>query len=192
MQSNKRAIARRANLCKPILVAALFSSAPLLVSPAARAQGNCKPVYDATDKLITVSSHGYQSETNPGKAGAQITNSEVIRTGGAIYISTKGKWKKSSMSLADMNAQEQENRKTAKNVSCKHLRDESVNGESSAVYSMHSETDDAKADGQVWISKSKGLLLREDEDLDVGDAGGKTHISIRYQYSNVQAPSVSR
>jgi hypothetical protein len=191
MQRHQRGIARRVNRCNPILVAALLCSAALVLSPAARAQSECKPVYDATDKLMTVPSHGYQTETNPAGKGAETTtNAEIIRTGGAIYITIKGKWKKSPMSLADMHAQEEENRKTAKNISCKHLRDESVNGQSAAVYTAHSETDDAKADSQVWISKSKGVLLRQDEDIDTGD-GDKTHISIRYEYGNVQAPTVS-
>lgn len=190
MPQYKRGIARYANLCERIFVAALLCSAALLISPAVRAQSDCKPVYDATDKLISVPSHAYQA-TNPGQAGSQATNSEVIRTAGAIYTNTKGKWKKSPMSLAQMHAQEEENKKTAKNISCKHLRDESVNGESTTVYSTHSETDDIKADAQVWISKSKGLILRQEEDLDLGDAGGKSHISIRYEYANVQAPAVS-
>lgn len=190
MQSNKRAIARRANLCKPIFVAILLSSAALLISPAARAQGDCKILRDATDKQTTVPSHAYVTETNPASPGSDASSVETISTGGAIYVTMKGKWEKSPMSMAAMHAQEEENWKTAKTISCKRLRDESVKGESATVYSMHSETDDAKADSQVWISKSKGLLLRQEEDVDLGD-GDKRHHSIRYEYTNVQAPAVS-
>jgi hypothetical protein len=109
---------------------------------------------------------------------------------GAIYITMKGKWEKSPMSAAAMRAQEEENWKTAKNVSCKYLRDESVNGQSAAVYSTHNENEDTKEDGQVWVSKSKGLLLRQEEDVEIG-YGDKRHHSIRYEYTNIQAPPVS-
>ena len=89
-----------------------------------------------------------------------------------------------------MRAQEEENWKNAKNVSCKYLRDESVKGESAAVYSTHNENEDTKEDGQVWVSKSKGLPLRQEEDVDIG-YGDKRHHSTRYEYTNVQAPAVS-
>jgi hypothetical protein len=114
----------------------------------------------------------------------------MITTGGAIYITMKGKWKKSPISAAAMQAQEDEDWKTAKDVSCKHLRDESVKGESAAVYSTHSEDQATKEDSQVWVSKSKGLLLRQEEDVDLGQ-GDKRHRSSRYEYTNVQAPAVS-
>lgn len=190
MQSNRRVIARRSNPCKSIFVAALLCSAAILLSPAARAQGDCKPVRDAIDKLTTVSSHAYETQSNPAQAGTGATNHEVIRTGDTIYVLMNGKWKKSPMSSADMRAQEEENWKNAKNVSCKHLRDESVKGESAAVYSTHNENEDSKEDGQIWVSKSKGLPLREEQEVDLG-SGDKHHMSIRYEYTNVQAPAVS-
>jgi hypothetical protein len=173
-----------------VLAAAWLCSAVLIISPAARAQDSCRPLYDASDKLLTGPSHAYQTESNPARPGSDVTNHEIIYTGGAIYVMMKGKWTKSPMSAAAMHAQEEENKKTAKNVSCKHLRDESVKGESAAVYSGHSETDDTKADTQTWISKSKGLLLRQEEDVDIG-GGDKRHFSIRFEYTNVQAPAVS-
>lgn len=190
MPWHKTPIARRANRRKSIFVAVLLYLAALLISPDARAQSDCKPVHDATDNLNTVPSHGYQTETNPARPGSDASSSEIIHTGGAIYVMMKGKWKKSPMSSADMRAQEEENWKTAKNVSCKYLRDESVNGQLAAVYKTHNENEDTKEDGQVWVSKSKGLVLREEEDVDIG-GGDKRHISTRYEYGNVQAPAVS-
>jgi hypothetical protein len=38
------------------------------------------------------------------------------------------------------------------------------------------------------VAKGSGLILRLEEDLDVGD-GDKRHISMRYDYTNVQAPA---
>jgi hypothetical protein len=190
MPWRKTSIARRANSGKSILVAALLSFVALLISPAARAQSDCKMVRDATDKLDTVPNHAYETETNPARPGEGATNHEVIHAGGTIYIMIKGKWKKSPISEAQMRAQEEENWKTAKNISCKYLRDESVNGQSAAVYKTHDENEDTKEDGQVWVSKSKGLLLRQEEDVDIG-YGDKRHHSTRYEYTNVQTPAVS-
>ena len=84
---------------------------------------------------------------------------------------------------------EQENRKNVKNASCRHVRDEIVNGEPAGVFSAQTETDDIKSDSLIWISKNKGLVLRQEEDLDAG--GDKSHVSARYEYSNVSAPNVS-
>jgi hypothetical protein len=75
-------------------------------------------------------------------------------------------------------------------MTCHYLRDESVNGETAAVYSTHSETEDIKSDGQIWISKDRGLPLRHELDIEAG--GSKNHHSARYQYGNVQPPRLGR
>ena len=68
------------------------------------------------------------------------------------------------------------------------MRDDPVNGESAALYTTHDDTAHGKSDNQIWVSKSKGLILRQEMDIDTGGANGKTHLSVRYEYSNVQAP----
>ncbi|MEO5558639.1 MAG: hypothetical protein ABIO49_02715 [Dokdonella sp.] len=77
----------------------------------------------------------------------------------------------------------------AKVYSCRYLRDETVNGEAAAVYAGHSETEDSQSDTQTWISASRGLPLLTELDIDLGDAGGKKHTSMRYDYSDVQSPA---
>ena len=89
------------------------------------------------------------------------------------------------MTVQQMLEQEKENREHG-TATCRYLREEVVGGEAAAVYSAHSENEDVKSDGQVWISK-KGLPLREELDIDIGDPS-KIHHSVRYEYSNVQAP----
>jgi hypothetical protein len=190
MPWHKRELAGCANLWNTVLAAALLCSAAFIISPAARAQSDCKTVHDAVGKLTTVPNHAYETETNPARPGNGATSHETIRTETTIYVMISGKWQKSPLTPAQMRAQEEENWKNAKNVSCKHVRDESVNGQSAAVYSTHNEDEDTKEDGQVWVSKSKGLPLREEQDVDLG-SGDKHHMSIRYEYSNVQAPAVS-
>ncbi len=189
MRSNLKAMFGARNVgTRAIATLALFCAA-LAFAPGAFAQGDCKMLYDATDKLYSAPNHAYSSQISGSKAAPVTRTQEAIQIDGVIYILMNGAWKKSPMTSAGMQAQIVENRKNAKNVSCKYSRDESVNGEAAAVYIAHSETDAGKADATIWISKSRGLILRQEEDLDMGDPD-KMHISIRYDYSGVKAPAV--
>ena len=115
------------------------------------------------------------------------TTSEQIYTSSAIFTNVMGKWHRSKMTPQEMQKQEQENIRNSK-TTCRYLRDEPVNGEMAALYSEQGETQGMKFDGQVWISKGKGVLLRTEEDMDIGEAG-KNHIAVRYEYSNVKPPA---
>jgi hypothetical protein len=77
------------------------------------------------------------------------------------------------------------------NATCRAVREESVNGEAATLYSMHDQNPDAKTDSEIWISKSRGVPLKLEMDMDVGGAGGKSHRTMRYEYMNVQAPPVA-
>jgi hypothetical protein len=68
------------------------------------------------------------------------------------------------------------------------VRNESVNGEAAAVYSMRRETDIANENGLIWISRTGGLALREEIDMDYGGSLEKMHLIARYEYSNVKPP----
>jgi hypothetical protein len=48
---------------------------------------------------------------------------------------------------------------------------------------MRRETENAKEDGQMWISKTTGGALRKEVDVDTGGAMGKSHLSARCEYS---------
>jgi outer membrane lipoprotein-sorting protein len=107
----------------------------------------------------------------------------LIYVAGATYTKSGGKWSPGLTSLQEMKELEQKNRQNNK-VTCRYLRDELVNGEMAALYSVHEETPkNGKSDSQVWISKAKGLLLRSEIDL-----GDKMHVSTRVEYGNVKAP----
>jgi len=54
------------------------------------------------------------------------------------------------------------------------------------LYSVHREYEDVKEDGQMWLSKGSGLLLRVEEDF--GGNKVKDHRSTRFEYGNVRAP----
>ncbi|MGA2427782.1 MAG: hypothetical protein ABSH13_04705 [Candidatus Acidiferrum sp.] len=175
------------------------ASLPSIAEPAeTRAVANpaldsvCQTIVDANDKLYTTSFHMYMTQTSPGIENGKPMKSEVVFVGGPRrYVWYDGKWTDSPFSTADLKEMEERNLKNAKNESCRYLRDEPVNGESAAVYTEHGESEHGKDDSQIWISKSKGLILRMETDLDTGGgANGKSHLSVRYEYGNVQAPKL--
>jgi hypothetical protein len=133
------------------------------------------------NKVFTTPTHLYNTMDGNRK-------NEVIYAGGAVYDKLHGKWDRSSVTLQQVMTMEEKNRQNSTTM-CRYLRDEAVEGEMAAVYSTHAERRDPhiKSDGQFWISKTKGLPLRHEEDIDAGD-GVKNHLSTRYEYANVQAP----
>lgn len=111
-----------------------------------------------------------------------------IYASGVIYDNLHGKWARSSVILQRVMELEEKNRRNSR-TSCHCLRDEAVNVEMASVYSTHAERADMdlKSEGQVWISKGRGLMLRQEEDVDPGDRV-KNHHSTRYEYNNVGPP----
>jgi hypothetical protein len=163
------------------LLAASLNSTPAF----AAADASCQPVFDSATKVMASSAHVYNTTALPG---GKSRTGELIYANGVIYVLVEGKWVRSKMSVADMLKQEQENIRNGK-ATCRHVRDELVNGEMAALYTLESENEGVKANAQTWISKSKGLPLRSEEDVDTGSAD-KQHMSIRYEYSNVHPPAV--
>lgn len=146
----------------------------------------CQPVYNALTKLVTTPSHSYSVQTAPLVNGKQRTV-ETIYVQGKIYMLAQGKWMLSPVTPSDVLEQETENEKQGKSI-CQLMRNESVNGEAATVYSMRRKTDTANEDGLIWISKTSGLALRKEVDMDYGGKPGKMHLTARYEYSNVKPP----
>src|ERR1700685_1806443 len=100
-----------------------------MASHYAMAADSCQPVFDAITKIVTTPSHSYFTGDLNGKA----------RSTQAIYVQAKsyvrGKWMLSPVTPNDVLEQEMENRTNSK-AACQFLRNEIVNGESPAVYSM--------------------------------------------------------
>jgi hypothetical protein len=168
----------------------IVTTVAALAPHAAQAQKNvasCKPVLDALAKQYSVPHHIYGT-TTAGTPGAKPRPMEMIRTQDQNYILIEGKWKRSSMTPAMMAKQEQENVRDATAYACRRIRDESVGGVSAVVYSMHSESELSNSDGQVWIATGTGLVVRMESDTDTGEVDN-THLALRYEYTNVQAPA---
>lgn len=166
----------------PILLLAALSATPL-VSTRAQAADSCQQVFDSLQKLVTTPSHSYTTST----AAKGTQTGETIMVQGKKFIRANGKWMDPRVTTAEVLDQEKENETKGKS-NCQFVRSESVNGESASVYHMQRETENFKEDSQVWISKSTGLPLREEQDMDYGGAIGKRHNSGRFEYGNVQPP----
>ena len=149
---------------------------------------SCRAALDAGDKLFTTPYHAFMTESGEGDGNEKPLRNESIFAGGVLYILDDGKWHPSGMSKEVMKAIERRNRDNARNMSCHYLHDETVEGETAALYSTHQETVHGKIDSQTWISKSRGLILRQEIDIETGRPNGKSHMSSRYDYDNVQAP----
>ena len=154
-------------------------------TPVAAAPGDaCQTVFEAMTKVVTVPHHIYTTMSGSMQPGGKSSNTEQIYAGGVIYVMMQGKWTRGTMTPDQMLKRQEANRQTSK-ATCSYLRDESVNGEAAAVYSSHEEPQGTKVDSQTFISKSRGLPLRTEIDMDMGATG---HMSSRYEYANIKAP----
>jgi outer membrane lipoprotein-sorting protein len=169
-----------------IALAAFAGCLLMIVCDGVAKADDCSALFAAMNKVITMPTHLYSTEV-AGYNKNVPENSEMIYSGGSIYILVKGKWTRSTMTSAQMVAQQQENERTQK-ATCQHVRDESVNGEAASVYQAHTDSDGDKSDATVWVSKSRGVPLKEEVDLDVGGAAGKSHRTVRFDYNNVKPP----
>lgn len=161
----------------------LGSPSLALTAQAQKDVAACKTSMDAALKTASTPHHAYTTTTLEGKSRA----AEAIMVNSKNYVLVRGRWIASPMNLADLVKQEKENIDSAKVYTCRAVRDEAVGGQAATVYHVHTENGDLKSDGDVWIAKSAGLVVRVEEDVDQGE-GVKMHMSTRYDYSNVKAP----
>jgi hypothetical protein len=155
-----------------------------------RAASSCDAVVAATTKVLQVPSHLYMTQTG-GVNGGKPKNSETIYVNGATYVRVNTQWVKSRITPQDLADGKKQD--AAQIGTCTPLRDEAVGGEPATLYKVHSKTADDDIDTQIWISKARGLPLKQIYDLDVhAGALGKSHNEVRYEYTNVTAPPVTK
>jgi hypothetical protein len=157
----------------------------LFAAPATLAADSCQPVLDALTKIVTTPSHSFTTTT--AAKGGKYQATETVMVQGKKYIRVNGKWIDPHLTTAEVMEKEKEKEKNGK-ASCQLVRSESVNGESASLYHMEREIAGVKEDSQIWISKSTGLALRGEQDVDLGGEIGKQHRSSRFEYANVQPP----
>jgi outer membrane lipoprotein-sorting protein len=150
------------------------------------AETPCAPVFDAITHLLKTPNHQFLMQTSD-QPGSTPQPSEMIFTGKTTFILHDGRWQTSETTPDEALKREEENRKHSK-TSCSLLRSEAVNGVNATVYTVRSESEYGISEGQVWISKADGLPLRQQIDVAVNGATGKSHVETRFVYSGVAAP----
>lgn len=171
------------HLIRAIVVSLIFTA----TAQAQKDVAGCKPVFDALLKTITVPTHSIGTSLKSGQ-GANAKTMESIRTATATYVKVNGRWRKMPGTQAAAIAHEKENIDKMTAYACKPLRQESVNGVPATVYAVTMQSEHSKGAGQIWIAKGSELLLRQDMDTGLDVPSSKTHLSLTYDYSNVQAP----
>lgn len=169
------------------LAASVAFAAVLLPRPSHADDAACKVAIDAVTRVLATPNHQYMTRTDPADGG-KSRHTEVIDTGIAMYVEVDGKWRTSPVSPQGMQDMLIEGQKRARETSCRLLRDETIGGTGVSVYSMHNESDSGVSDTTLWISKSDGLPLKQEIDMDTGGARGKSHSEVRFVYTNVKAP----
>jgi hypothetical protein len=160
----------------------MLTAATWLVAVPAAAQtaAACQPMVDGMAKQAVTSNHTYITMT-----GGSTMTSESITASGVMYIQVNGKWMRSPTSPSDLQQLQQQNQKKM-TTSCERLPDETVNGTVAIVFHVQNKGPSSTSDGKVWIAKGTGLPIRGEEDVVSGPR--KTHVSTRFEYTNVQPP----
>jgi outer membrane lipoprotein-sorting protein len=173
----------------PFWIRALgFAALALAATGSAVAEdASCRPVFDAITRLVKTPNHQYLTQSSDAP-GSTAQAGEMIFTGKTTYILHDGKWQASAVTPEETLKRDEENRKNSA-TSCKAVRDESVQGVSATVYTLHSESKFGRSEGQIWISKASALPLRQKIDLAVDGVAGKSHVETRFVYSGIEPPA---
>ncbi|MFO1105703.1 MAG: hypothetical protein U1E34_06350 [Amaricoccus sp.] len=120
--------------------------------------------------------------------GGKPEEGDLIATADKTYVELDGTWHASEReadSGDDMKAAIAEGK-----VTCSYLRDETVDGEATAVYHVLDAMDEeSPQDETLWVSKATGLLVRLDSAVDVGGDAGKSTTTATFDYKDVKAPA---
>jgi hypothetical protein len=171
---------------RAIAVTLLLALTGADATAASAASTDCKPVFDAMEKMAGTPNHLRMHRT-AGFAGP--SDSESITTPDAMYVQVKGAWHRTPYdaqhAMADLRAES-----APKNTTCTHLRDENVAGEDSAVYDTVDRQDEGETvNSRIWISKTRGLPVKQTIDMDIGGKQGKSHTDVLMDYADVKAPA---
>jgi len=147
----------------------------------------CSPVFSAAAKLKSTNFHSFGSAEEPD--GSEITTENILINGTA-YTTDHGNWIVNDSHDEGIDGV-LSRFKTSANISCRLENTEVIDGENTDHYVTEGKWREINVHGQYWVSKNTGLLLRAKFKSDAGH-GVKSGVSIRYEYTNITAPIVSK
>ena len=170
------------------ILCAAFALTLAAAAPATAHNVSCKDMASAMIEHKITPFHAYMS-TTAGYTQGKTEQSEMISTGDAMYVQVHGKWRRSPITAQYMrDMQKQGLDSVSSNYTCTRVGTETVNGVSTTRYHVKGRNEAGEIVEDIWLA-SNGLLQRIDTDMDVGGgAMGKSHSTMRYEYTNVQAP----
>jgi hypothetical protein len=160
--------------------------AAMVSAQALAAETTCKAVFDAIAKQVMTPNHEYMIQT-VGADKSKREQREVINTGTVQYFLVGGEWHTMKETPKETLQRERDS-EASSDVTCHYVRDESVEGVSTTVFSEHSKTESGESNALIWISKGNAMPVREQVDMDPGNPAAR-HLEVRIVYSNVQAPT---
>jgi len=168
------------------LSAIIFCNAGVMLAAGGLDDPLCKVVVDAMTKSSRTPVHSYSTMGSIAD-GANPVEIETITIGDLAYARSGGEWQVTKVRPMVEEFMEQMTTQRAP-ISCEYERDEPFQNEAAAVYRVRLGEADGVIDSRLWVSKTRGLLLHTTVDIPLD--GSVTHMSVRYDYTNVKAPRV--
>jgi hypothetical protein len=190
--------------CRPLAFAGILACATgavLVAGSAAYADpAACKAMQDAMIANTKTPYHSFAQikfiysplmAANRGPKLPTSQSSETIFTGTAVYVRlVPGKWRSLPITVAKF--QENVRASVTGLKECQHFPDEKVNGAMASVYEGVATQSNGPVRTKVWMS-AQGVPIKSETDVGIGDGHfGHQHLSTRYEYGNVQAPSLTQ
>jgi hypothetical protein len=169
-----------------LLSAITFCHAGIMLAAGDLDDPICKVVVDAMTKSSRTPVHSYSTMGSIAD-GTNPIEIEAITIGELAYAKSGGEWQVTKIKPMVEEFMEQATSQRAP-IHCEYERDEPFQGEAAAVYRVRVGEADGVIDSKLWVSKTRGLLIHTTVDIPLNDA--VTHVSVRYDYTNVKAPKV--
>jgi hypothetical protein len=141
---------------------------------------------DCANMMNTMIAHigtPYAATMTTQTPGGETKTMKTVSSGGMMYVEMPDGWKSMAMDPKEQADMMRKAAATAKET-CHHAGDEVTGGEPSNVYIAHVENRGSVSDNKVWISKSRGLVMKTDVQIQGGQ-----HVTMTFDYNNVMVPA---
>lgn len=171
------------------LVAATGALLAATAAPARADNATCRELLEALVRQLQTPNHAYTTQRasftgNTPRAG------EIVTLDGMRWILAGRQWHAHPLDVKAEAAtlrQRLEASMAAGRMRCEKAGTDTVDGDAAVVYTAHQvlDEDSGTSDTRTWVSRSRGLPVRQTVDL----SEGKSHTDLRWDYGNVQAPA---